>query len=107
MHIELRVLRKFLLVALVAASSAASASDEDLNTSNFDCCYRVVRVAQNDVLNVRAEPGRTDTLTGTIPADASGIRVGRCVRVPSSNASWCLVNYQSISGWVAGQFLSK
>lgn len=96
-----------LWAAALAPSNRVLAADESLNTAKFNCCYRVTGVAANDVLNVRAEPGRTDTLVGEIPRNATGIGVAQCMRVRPSNATWCLVQYQGIVGWIAAQFITQ
>src|SRR5262245_22235193 len=92
---------------VVPSNRAVAETKSDLNTAKFNCCYRVTGVSANDTLNVRAEPGRTDTLVGQIPPNATGIRVAQCKRVPPTNATWCFIQYQALSGWVNGRFITQ
>jgi hypothetical protein len=63
--------------------------------------YRVIAVASNDVLNVRAEPSAEAPIVGALPHTASGIAMpGPCVE------DWCRVKAGQTSGWVNKRYLS-
>jgi SH3-like domain-containing protein len=63
--------------------------------------YRVVGVAWNDVLNMRAAPTASSAIVGTIPPDAAGIAgTGGC------DGAWCRVSYLGLAGWVNTRFLA-
>lgn len=67
--------------------------------------YRVVDVAANDILSIRASPDRTAPETGQIPPDGFGVSIGRCVTVPGYKAPWCEVRYQCQTGWSYARYL--
>jgi hypothetical protein len=84
--------------------------------------YAVTGVADDGVLNIRAEPSAGSRKIGEIPHDARGIRNLGCKGVPSfaewlkmSEAErkragrdrWCRVRYRGIAGWVAGRYLRE
>jgi uncharacterized protein YraI len=61
--------------------------------------YRVVDVANDDVLNIRAGPAAGFAIVGVIPPGGRGVRlVGHC-------QGWCPVSYNGASGWVNGRYL--
>lgn len=65
--------------------------------------YRVVRVAANDVLNIRLGPGARHPLTGWVPPDGRDVRLVNgveCVGV------WCEIDFQGTRGWVNTLFLT-
>jgi uncharacterized protein YraI len=62
--------------------------------------YKVVNVASNDALSIRAGPSRDHSIVGSIPPNGRGIRMfGSCVQ------GWCEINYQGITGWINRRFL--
>jgi uncharacterized protein YraI len=86
--------------------------------------YVVRGVASDDVLNIRAEPSPEARKVGEIPPG------GRCIRnlgcqgglsfreftelSPAEQAErqrshprWCRVEYQGVTGWVAGRYLAE
>jgi uncharacterized protein YraI len=67
--------------------------------------YRVVGIPGNDILSVRAGPGRDASEVGTIPPGGSGIAVGNCVVVQGYRQPWCEVRYQCLSGWAYARYL--
>lgn len=105
--------RKFLATLILSItmqlSGAATgwASDESENRARFECCYRVRGVPRGDALNIRALPGSTDTLVGTIPPNANDVFVARCERVPGLSEPWCLIRYRNVIGWVNGRFVGR
>jgi SH3-like domain-containing protein len=65
-----------------------------------DRTYRVIDVASDDVLNIRAGPSAGHAIVGAIPPGARGVRlVGRC-------QGWCPISYNGASGWVKGRYLA-
>jgi len=68
--------------------------------------YRVVGVAEDDVLYVRDRPGPQNASVGQIPPDGVGIRVLEDTeRVGQS--TWVRVSYRGITGWVNNRFLRE
>ena len=63
--------------------------------------FRVVGVAWNDVLNVRAGPNATTAVVGALAPGTTGVaRAGGCV------GAWCLIQHGATSGWVNMRFLT-
>ncbi|MCP4382931.1 MAG: META domain-containing protein [Hyphomicrobiales bacterium] len=103
------------VLLLGAAGALAEADGPDF--------YRVVDVAADDVLNIRAGPGATYQIVGRIPAGADGIvNFTACVgglgspewerataeqRVAARDRLWCRIGYDRIIGWSAGRFLGE
>jgi len=86
--------------------------------------YRVVGIAENDVLNIRAEPGPGSAKVGEIPPGADCVRnlgcqggltfeefqtLGEAEQAErlKQNPRWCRVEYQGTTGWVAGRYLAE
>jgi uncharacterized protein YgiM (DUF1202 family) len=68
--------------------------------------YRVVGVADNDVLNVRAGAGLGNIIVGEIPPD------GKCVEylargTAPNGKTWYRVRYGPVTGWVRSKFLFR
>jgi SH3-like domain-containing protein len=66
----------------------------------FEATYRVVFVAPDDVLNIRAGPAAAYPVIGIIPPDGRGLRRARRCRV------WCRISYRGVSGWVNAHYLA-
>lgn len=63
--------------------------------------YKVVDVASNDVLNIRAGGSMSYSIVGIIPPNGRGVTiVGPCDR------GWCVIDYQSTRGWVNTKHLA-
>ncbi len=63
--------------------------------------FRVVRVYDGDVLNIRRMPSETAPLTGAIAPDAGNIRViGQCA------GDWCPIVHGQRRGWVNRYYLA-
>jgi hypothetical protein len=63
-------------------------------------------VALDDVLNVRAAPGVSHAVVGTIPPYGMGVRVtGEGEDVAGSR--WVPVTYENVVGWVNSRFLAR
>ena len=86
--------------------------------------YRVTGVSKSDVLNIRAAPEARAAKVGAIPPDGTCIRNLGCkggltfeefstlnkseqTRRLKQNPRWCQVEYQGITGWVAGRYLTE
>jgi heat shock protein HslJ len=84
--------------------------------------YRLVDVAADDVLNIRAGPGAEHPIVGLIPANADGIANFGCVgglnldqwasataeeRSAAQGHRWCRVGYDRTVGWAAGRYLAE
>jgi hypothetical protein len=86
--------------------------------------YAVQGVAEGDVLNIRAEPNPHARKVGEIPPHGTCIRNLGCKggltfeeftilsteekeRRARENPRWCKVEYQGITGWVAGRYLGE
>jgi len=103
---------------LVMGSGAASA---DADGPDY---YRVTGIAPDDVLNLRAAPNAHAAKVGDIPPGATCIRNLGCQGGLSfreftelspaeqkkrlkENPRWCKVEYQGMTGWVAGRYLAE
>jgi hypothetical protein len=102
------------ILALGPGSASAEADGPDL--------YAVTGVAADDVLNIRAEPHADAELIGKIPPDGTCVRNLGCkggltlreftelseeqkAKRLQENPRWCKIEYQGITGWVAGRHL--
>ena len=65
--------------------------------------YKVVHVAGDDSLNVRAKPSASSEVIGMIAPDRTGIEVTDI----SPDGKWARVNSNESSGWASLRFLSK
>lgn len=105
-------------VALAFASAFAVA---EADGPDF---YEVRGVASDDVLNMRAEPSPEARKVGEIPPSSRCIRNLGCQGglsfreftelSPAEQAErqraqprWCKVEYQGVTGWVAGRYLAE
>jgi N-acetylmuramoyl-L-alanine amidase len=64
--------------------------------------WRVVKVAPQDVLNLRSGPNADLSVVGTIPPGGRGVRI-----VGASSGPWCEVDYRGARGRVNRQFLDS
>lgn len=86
--------------------------------------FAVRDVAAGDVLNIRAEPNAKARKLGTIAPNGTCIRNLGCQggltfqefttltpeqqkRRERENPRWCRVEYQGVTGWVAGRYLGE
>ncbi len=108
-------------LALIILSLGAGPVAADADGPDF---YRVTGVSPHDVLNIRAVPKPNGTKLGTIPPGGACIRNLGCqgglsVQEFSTlskaeqaarlkrNPCWCRVEYQGVTGWVAGRYLAE
>jgi uncharacterized protein YraI len=111
-------------LALLVIACLVARSGQALAEADGPDYYRVVNVAQNDVLNIRSQPTAKAPKIGEIPAGADcvrnlGCRGGLTLHEFSTlseaqkaerlrqNPRWCQVEYRGISGWVAGRYLAE
>lgn len=67
---------------------------------------RVVNVAGNDVLNMRAQPSARSARVGSIPPYANNVQyLSR--RARNGGSVWAYVQYGSVRGWVNTRFLAQ
>ena len=62
--------------------------------------YRVVNVAETDVLYMRSQPSRQARIVAAIPSDGYGVlKAGGC------KGNWCLMEHFGRTGWVNMSYL--
>ena len=116
----MRNLIGFSLTALtLTLGSGAALADAD--GPDF---YQVTGVAANDSLAIRAEPNPRAAKVGEIPPAGTCIRNLGCkgglsfqeftelspaeqAKRLKTNPRWCKVEYQGVTGWVAGRYLRE
>ena len=104
--------------ALLLTSESASA------TADGPDFYQVTGVANGDVLNIRSHPNPHAEKLGEIPPDGTCLRNLGCqggltfqeftelskarqaARL-KENPRWCRIEYQGVTGWVAGRYLQE
>jgi uncharacterized protein len=84
--------------------------------------FAVSGVASDDVLNIRSDPSAGAAKVGQIPPDANGLRNLGCEggisfaeweqateeeRAQATRKRWCRVEFNGVTGWVAGWFLTE
>jgi uncharacterized protein YraI len=79
-------------------------------SANKGPTYTLARVDHPDgyPLNVRSNPYFNYNIIGTLPSDASGIKVYSCQAVENDDETrrWCLIHYKELQGWVSAKYLS-
>ena len=105
----------------LAVGLSTGAASADADGPDF---YQVRNVAANDVLNIRVKPNPRARKVGEIPPDGACIRNLGCQggltfqeftelspaerkQRERENPRWCQVEYQGITGWVAGRYLGE
>ena len=68
--------------------------------------YRIMNIAEDDVLNIRAAPGAKQPITGEIPSDGTDIQITGSM-VDTDGTAWAPIKYMETSGWVNSSFLIK
>lgn len=113
-HVVARVLG--LTLVLLAAAAAATADGPDH--------FAVRGVAAGDALHIRAAPNAKALKVGEIPPDGNCLRNLGCQgglslqefttltpaqqqRRLRENPRWCRIEFQGITGWVAGRYLGE
>lgn len=121
---ELRPIFVRAALALLMFACLVAQSGEALAEADGPDYYRVVNVADNDVLNIRAQPTAKARKIGEIPPGADCVRNLGCqggltlhefttlseaqkAERLRQNPRWCQVEYQGIRGWVAGRYLAE
>jgi hypothetical protein len=111
-------------VALLVIACLVAQSGQALAEADGPDYYRVVNVAQSDVLNIRAQPTAKARKIGEIPPGADCVRNLGCqggltlhefttlseaqkAQRLRNNPRWCKVEYRGTTGWVAGRYLAE
>jgi len=68
--------------------------------------YRIVNIAEDDLLNIRAAPGAKQPIRGEIPPDGTDLQITGST-VDADGTVWVPIKYMQISGWVNRSFLIK
>ncbi len=89
---------RWLLVALALSLLGGQAQATD-------AVFSVTGVAQNDVLNVRAQPHPSAEKVWTLPPDATGVQAVGPPRIVGS-AEWRQIRIGNQTGWVNARFLT-
>lgn len=110
-----------LTLAAVSGLSLATATIARAEADGPDY-FRVIGVAENDVLNIREAPEAGAAKLGEIPWNGDGIRNLGCQgglsfaewevateaeRRAAAQTRWCRVSYDGVEGWAAGWFLAE
>ncbi len=112
------LVRALVLLLSVACPCAACA---EADGPDF---YRIEGVAAGDTLAIRSAPSARASKLGDIPPDGACIRNLGCkgglslqeftglspaeqARRLKRNPRWCKVEYQGVTGWVAGRYLAE
>lgn len=111
-----RIFWRFILAALLFYPALALG---DADGPDF---FRVVDVADDDVLNMRAAASASSEIVGQIPHDGDGVQNLGCEgrmsygewaeaseeeRAAAARRVWCRVSYAGQEGWSAGRFLAE
>ena len=116
-------MRKTLLTSIAIAAVALSPGAARATADGPDF-YQLTGVVAGDALNVRAEPDPNAPKIGEIPPDGKCIRNLGCkggltfqefteltadqqAKRLKENPRWCKVEYEGITGWVAGRYLQE
>jgi len=89
----------FAWCALACAASVAAAGPDAATC-------RVVFVGDDDVLNVRSEPGASSSVVGTLPPTARDVRITGAPRMVGGSA-WLPVEAGGLRGWALGRHLTE
>ena len=110
-------------IFLITASLILGASKVQAEADGPDF-YRVSGVADNDVLNIRAEPDPHAKKIGEIPPEGTCLRNLGCqggltlqeftelsqeqkAKRLRENPRWCKIEYKGVTGWTAGRYLRE
>ncbi len=110
---------KFLVLAASIHALGPGPASAEADGPDF---YAVTGVPADDVLNIRAEPHADAELIGKIPPDGTCVRNLGCkggltllefteltedqkAKRLGENPRWCRIEYQGVTGWVAGRYL--
>ncbi len=119
MHFTNHKFATFLALAGLALASEKACAEAD--GPDF---FRAIKVPAGDVLNIRSAPNPHAAKLGEIPPGGNCIRNLGCrgglsfrefnelspaerARRLKMNPRWCKVEYQGVTGWVAGSYLAE
>lgn len=91
-----------IVAAILAVALPAHAGEERIPEPTQR--YGVVGVADDDVLNIRAQPDASSEVVGTLTADAQNVVVAG-TRVDIGSGLWWQVVAPDASGWVNARYL--
>jgi uncharacterized protein YraI len=117
---KMHTIRPLVLLALLAGFPDSAAWAE----ADGPDYYQVQGVAKGDTLNIRAQPKSNAAKLGEIPANGTCVRNLGCkgglsfkeyseltpaqqAKRTKQNPRWCKVEYQGVTGWVAGRYLRE
>lgn len=92
------------IVIVVSSITSPALATEEL-TPEPTQSYRVIDVAEDDVLNIRQQPDAGSDIVGTLPSDADRIVVAG-TRVRLNGSVWWQVAGEDGLGWVNARYLS-
>ncbi len=95
-----QILFEQIMNSIEIASSAPSLPEPESQAPT----YRVVKVAQDDVLNIRSGVGTQYPIVGSIPPDSGGVLITG-EQVKHGRSVWVPVKYRDIEGWVNRGYL--
>ena len=112
------------LCAALAAAALTFGPDPARGEADGPDFFRVVGVADDDVLNIRAEARASAAKIGEIPPGAQCVRNLGCQGGLSfeeyttltdeekaarlkANPRWCRIEYRGVVGWAAGRYLGE
>ncbi|MEM7319489.1 MAG: SH3 domain-containing protein [Pseudomonadota bacterium] len=113
----MKIPRSALICILLLVLPGIAAADSD-----GPDYFAVTGVAADDVLHIRSEPLAGSTKIGEIPPDGDGLRNLGCIgglnlveweeateeeRERGRKTRWCQIEYQGLTGWVAGWLLRE
>jgi len=118
-HSPIKGILGFLMGLAIGLGTGAASADAD--GPDF---YQVRNVAANDVLHMRVKPNPRARKVGEIPPDGTCLRNLGCQggltfqeftelspaerkQRERENPRWCRVEYQGVTGWVAGRYLGE
>jgi uncharacterized protein YraI len=112
-------MRTMLITAFICLAAGAGTAMAEASGPDF---FRVVNVAADDMLNIRAAPDAGAEKLGAIPPGADGVRNLGCEgglsfaewqtatpaeREAAEQRRWCRVAYGGVEGWAAARFLAE
>lgn len=69
--------------------------------------YRVVDVANWDVLNMRSAPTARSNILVEIPSNGTGIELHSCTVASGQGSRWCDVSWRGVRGWASSRYLAE
>jgi uncharacterized membrane protein len=89
-------LRQIFASVIVFTLAAPACAEEDT-------LYEVVKVAQGDVLYLRAAPDSGAAIVGAIPYDGGAVRI---IEAPKPGSTWAKIRHGDLEGYANATFLA-